>query len=304
MGQMGRKLSVASCELPVLILLLLADLTCQKSPARTAPNSTAKHPTVASLVPAATDLIVQMGLADHLVGISNYDDTAALGLTPLPRVGDYQNIDWERVNHIRPDILIIFESPDRVPAGLRQRAEAMHMRLVNVRTETIANIAAETRRLGDLLGEKAKANDAVNRFQNRLDAIRHRVAGLPKVRTLLVRDPATLAVVGADNFLDDALKIAGGENVISARGWPNIDRETLRALRPQAVIVLLTEQTPQARAAAQKFLDSVSTPSCRTSLIAHWYVQQSSFYVTDVAEQLADDLHPRSPASVPAERRP
>jgi ABC-type Fe3+-hydroxamate transport system substrate-binding protein len=292
------------CWKPAILFLISLVLSSCRRGAEPAKAPSAVHPTVASLVPAATDLITQMGLADHLVGISNYDNAADLGLTGLPHVGDYQTIDWERLNQIRPDILVIFESPDRVPAGLRQRADAMHMQLINVRTETIADIVKQARRLGGLLGERAKADAAVDDFQNHLQAIRRRTARLPTVRTLLVRDPATLAVVGTHNFLDDALKIAGGENVIKARGWPNIDREMLQALKPRVIIALLTERTPQVQAAARVFLDSQKSPTCRTGLIAHWYTQQSSFYVADIAEQLADELHPQSAATAPAEGRP
>src|SRR5205807_2554340 len=44
---------------------------------------------VASLAPAATDLILGMGAGDHLVAVSNYD-AAEIGGRKLPQVGDYQ----------------------------------------------------------------------------------------------------------------------------------------------------------------------------------------------------------------------
>ena len=241
-----------------------------------------------------------MGLANHLVAISNYDDAIDLHLSHLPRAGDYQSIDWERLSQVRPDILIIFESPERVPAGLSEHANALHTQLVNVRTETITDIIAEARRLGGLLGEQTKSNQAIANFQNDLDALRHRTARLPKTRTLLVIDPQTLGVVGTHNFLDDALQIAGGENVIHAIGWPSIDREMLQSLHPQVIIALITEESPQSRAIAQKFLDSQTSPSCRTALIAHWYAQQSSFSVANIAEELAHVLHPNPPATAPS----
>ncbi|HEY1684639.1 MAG TPA: ABC transporter substrate-binding protein [Tepidisphaeraceae bacterium] len=282
----------------LLSIWLISLASCQKNQIVSPENSNTKHPTVASLVPAATDLIVQMGLSDHLVGISNYDNAADLHLTGLPRVGDYQAIDWERLAEIRPDILVIFEAPSRVPAGLSEHANSLHIQLVNVRTETMTDIIAESRRLGMLLNEKTKAEEALTTFQTRLHAIRKRTSKLPKVRTLLVLDPSTLGVVGAHNFLNDALQIAGGQNVIQATGWPSIDREMLQSLKPQVIVALIAEQTPQAMAEAQKFLDEQNSPTCRSALIARWYAQQSSFSVADIAEELADILHPR-PATLP-----
>src|SRR5437016_333708 len=49
-------------------------------------------PRIASLVPAATDLIVAMGAGDHLVAVSDYDQDPRVA--NLPRVGAYQTIDW------------------------------------------------------------------------------------------------------------------------------------------------------------------------------------------------------------------
>src|ERR1700744_3416424 len=64
----------------------------------------AKHPTVASMVPAATDILLGMGAGDHLVAVSNYD-TANPGAARLPRVGDYQNTDWEKLASLKPDVI-------------------------------------------------------------------------------------------------------------------------------------------------------------------------------------------------------
>src|SRR4051794_4265348 len=73
------------------------------------PPSQKKSPTVASLVPAATDLIVGMGAGDHLVAVSNYDLGAEVA--GLPKVGDYQSIDWEKLTVLRPNVLISFYGP-------------------------------------------------------------------------------------------------------------------------------------------------------------------------------------------------
>src|SRR5205814_2156666 len=141
---------------PILILvvtIVTVVLGCQKPPAA---KSSAKSPKVASLVPAATDLIVGMGAADHLVAVSTFD-TRRAEIKELPRVGDYQQIDWERLGVIRPDVMIVFMSPQRMPAAVRQRAEEMKIQLVNVRTERLDDIFAELTNLGNLLHEPEKA---------------------------------------------------------------------------------------------------------------------------------------------------
>src|ERR1700733_12229278 len=80
------------------LLVLLLIVGCSRS---SPPPSSAKSPKIASLVPAATDLIVGMNAADHLVAVSNWD-TNRPEIAGLPRVGDYQTTDWEKLAQLQP----------------------------------------------------------------------------------------------------------------------------------------------------------------------------------------------------------
>jgi iron complex transport system substrate-binding protein len=237
-----------------------------------------------------------MGAGDHLVAVSNYDDTQREGLRGLPKVGDYQAIDWERLHQLRPNVMVIFQSPDRVPAGLKQKADELGVKLVNVRTETLDDIFTESRKLGGLVGETAKADAAIARTQARLDAVRQRVAGKPKVRTLIAREAGGSGVVGRDNFINDLLEIAGGENVITTPGWPNIDGETLVSLKPDAVIHLLSGEPEHVLAEARAFWKSQpNVPAERNGRVYYlneWYSQVPGSHVAELAEKMADALHP------------
>ena len=224
-------------RLILFVVVLLAGLSCERDqPAAADDHGPIK---VASLVPAATDLIVGMGAGDHLVAVSSFDTDQLEAIAGLPRVGDYQNIDWERLQQLRPDVLVIFQSPDRVSPGVRQRAEALGVELVNVRPETLANTLDEIDRLGRLIGQEQKATALRASMEQRLDAVRQRVAGKPPVRTLIVMNEQATFAVGRSTFLNDLLEIAGGVNVIETDGWPTIDREQRMALAPEATIVLL-----------------------------------------------------------------
>lgn len=261
--------------------------------------SAAHSPVVASLVPAATDLILCIGAGDHLAGISNFDHDRP-ELAGLPRVGDYQSVDWERLGVIRPQILFIFQKPDRIPEGMRQKADDLGIRLINVRTERLEDVFAAMKMLGDELNERDKADAAIGRLRSRLDRVHQRVAGLAPVKTLFVFDAAARNVVGPDTWLDDLLTLAGGTNAAAEfnNRYPEIDPEKLKALAPQAIIQLLPEATPQVLQQAQKRwesltgLDAVKNERIRT--LTDWYIMQPGCRVGDLAEQFADFLHPQS----------
>src|SRR5262249_36654038 len=100
-------------------------------PASPQPATAPGKVTVASLVPAATDVIVNIGAADHLVAISNWDPKTP-DLDRLPRVGDYRTVDWEKLAEVKPALMIVQFAPGKMPAGLEDKAKASGIKLLNV----------------------------------------------------------------------------------------------------------------------------------------------------------------------------
>src|SRR5687767_6500759 len=130
-----------------LTLLLACVVGCDRSGT---PTSSSKHRKIASLVPAATDMLLGMDAADHLVAVSNYDTAAAV--KDLPRVGDYQTTDWETLARLRPDAMIIQLTPERVPQGLKDRAKQLNIELVNVKIDRLEHVFDAMQQLGVVAG--------------------------------------------------------------------------------------------------------------------------------------------------------
>lgn len=281
--------------LAATIFVALLSLTgCERS--QPATSKQAKHPTIASLVPAATDLILAMDAADHLVGVSNFcgDRESIRG---LPRVGDYQTVNWETLAEIRPDVLVHQAKPDRLPPGLMTRAEALNIKLLNIQIEQIDDIFRAIETLGGAIEETPKATAVIQRLRGQLAHVQEKVADKPTVRTLLVRDETGLAVIGRETFVDDALTIAGGENVIApgTHRYPNIDQEMLLSLAPDAIIQLLPDASQQvldeARRVWTTMPDLPAVKNGRVYVMTEWFVLQPGNRVGDVAEMFAEKLH-------------
>jgi cobalamin transport system substrate-binding protein len=282
---------------PIILLLYLAQLALAANPPKPA-----AQPLVASVVPAATDLIVGMGAGDHLVGVSNYDDTTRPELSHLPRIGDYQTIDWERLRILKPRILIIFQSPDRISPGVKERAAKLNLKLVNVHPETLDDVYTELKNLGEILNEPSKAKEAAQKLETDLQSIRDSVKDKPKVRTLILRDETATATVGRGTFLNDILELSGGKNAIEDNGWPTIDRERLTALNPDAIIILLSASPPQlekqATATLQRMPHLTAVKTQKIKIINLWYSQQPGLHLSDLAKEFANFLHPEPSAQL------
>jgi iron complex transport system substrate-binding protein len=266
-----------------------------------APTQSAKSPTIASLVPAATDLLVGMGAGDHLLAVSNWDrDTNAV--KGLPRVGDYQTIDWEKLAQLRPQFMITQFGSDRLPAGLSDKANRFGIKLMNVQIERVQDVLMMIESLGNAVNEPAKAAAAQRRLRDQLTGVSHRVQGLPRVPALIVIDDQGEAVIGSDTFLDDLLRIAGGTNVVaSMRRYPSIDREQLLKFAPEVVIQILPDAAPNVLAQANTFWQSVpdvpAVKNHRVYPITDGSALLPGLAIGDLAEKFADLLHPRAPTT-------
>jgi iron complex transport system substrate-binding protein len=285
----------------IFIVLWLAIAGCKQREAATS-DAPATAPTsrpfvrVASLVPAATDLILSMGAGDHLVAVSNYDRNRT-GAKGLPAVGDYLSTDWEQLAVLRPGVMIVAIAPDRMSAGLKQRAGELGIRLVNAKIDRLKDLFAAIDTLGQAIGEPAKAAALDKKLHAQLNAVRQSVAGQPPVKTLIVMDENATSTVGRDNFVNDLLEIAGGENALAAGqgAYPTIDREMLMSLRPDAVLQLMPEAPAQVLATARGVWKTMpqlpAVQQNRICVLSDWYVLLPGGHVGELAEAFARCLH-------------
>ena len=271
-----------------------------------APTSSAKSPTVASLVPAATEMILSMGAGDHLVAVSDFDqgpDVAA-----LPRVGGYNSTDWEKLSQIRPNVIVSFYG-ERTPPGFVEHCDELGIRQVNVKLHRLSDIYDAVIELGKACDEQTKATTEVARVRDRVDRVHHLVEGRTPVSALIVTKAAPVALAGRDTFLDDLLHEAGGTNAITSDGYIKLDREAIAALSPQVVLLLLPDASADEVAAAKAFWDAFPTMPAvkdhRVWAFTQSYIQHSGPHVADVAEKFAAALHPEAvPASNPSPTEP
>lgn len=292
----------------IFFLLAMAGQGCgqESSPPPVQTDVKIEKPTVASLVPAATELLLGMGAADQVIAVSNFDADRE-GTAGLPRVGDYRTVDWEKLSELRPDIMIIQVRPDKLDPGLAQRAEQMNIRLVNVSIYRLEDIFTTIQVIGEAVDRPEEAAAAAKKLRDQLDAVRRRVKGRELARTLISIGESPLSTAGGGTFVDDLLEIAGGKNVIQGgfNSYPTIDREMLLQHDPDTVLQLLPDASQQVMEQAAQFWKSMPQLSAvkrdRVYFLMEWYLLLPGLRVGDVAERFAERLHPAAPPAARVE---
>ena len=178
---------------------------------------------IVSLVPAVTEMLFAIGAGPQVVAVSSYDDFPPQ-VKMLPRVGALLDPDVERILTMRPDLVITYGSQTQLESQMTRAG----ITSFSYRHGGITTVLDTLRDLGIVTGRTAEAERAVREIRARLDAVRARVQGRSRPRTLLVfeRQPKTLQqmyVSGGRGFLHEMLAAAGGVNVFA-----DVDREAVQ----------------------------------------------------------------------------
>ena len=228
---------------------------------------------IVSIVPAVTEMLFAMGAGPQVVAVSSYDEFPP-EVKSLPRVGALLDPDVERILALRPDLVIAYGSQ----TDLQGQLERARIPVFSYRHGGLEGMFQTIAALGTATGHQADANRLDRRLRIELDAVRARVKGRRRPRTLLVfeRDPATLRgiyVSGGRGFLHEMLDVAGGENVFAdvLREAVQPSQETLLTRAPDVIIeVRASGLLAAADAAADErtvWAQLASVPAVRTRRI-------------------------------------
>jgi iron complex transport system substrate-binding protein len=176
---------------------------------------------IISLVPNVTEILFAIGAGPQVVAVSNYD-VEPPEVRSLPTVGALIDPDTEKIISLRPDLVITYGSQTELQAQLTRAS----IPFFDYRHAGLDHIMVTMRALGARTGHVDQAEKAARGLQTAIDAVKSRVAGKTRPRTLLVfgREPGSLRNIYASagrGFLHDMLVVAGGEDVLN-----DIDKES------------------------------------------------------------------------------
>jgi cobalamin transport system substrate-binding protein len=221
------------------VVKLLATLASLVVMFATTGAQTASQPRrIVSLVPATTEMLFAMAAGDRVVGVSNYDRYPPQ-VEQLQRVGGLLDPNVERLLALKPDLVIVYDTQ----TDLKRQLERANVPMFHYVHRGLPDILSTMRALGDRVGAKTAAESAAARIEQQLAAVRTRVAGRPRPKTLLVfgREQGSLRHVNASGgygFLHDILELAGGSDVLGDLHQQSVDMSTEMILTRAPEVIL------------------------------------------------------------------
>jgi iron complex transport system substrate-binding protein len=256
------------------------------------PRSDASTPRTVSFSPAVTEMLFNMGLGDHIVGVTTYCKPP--GNVKIPIVGNDRNITAEPILAVMPDILITQSDPRKFETVGRL---SPNTRIEYVRIETFGDIADAMVRIATLMGDPARGDIARSEFLTGLEKVRRRVAGRPKPRVIFIMGHHDPSSAGRETFINELIEVAGGVNIAAEKydGWKKIDIESLLTLKPD--VIVCESQASVADEARQYWskLTAASLNKVRVHVVTdkRWTIPTGRMGDT-FAPMMADLIHPET----------
>ena len=271
---------------------------------------------ICSLLPSATEIVADLGLVDSLVGISEECDwppeVRGLAVVTASRVdttrltsleideavreavGDGRPlyaIDRSLLETLEPDLILTQNlcAVCAVSADNLSELCATDAEVVALDAHTLAEIEERIRSLADLLGVPARGRTVVVEMEEKIAAVRARVADAPSRWVFVAEWLAPPYAAG--HWIPEMVAIAGGRDVLGQAGAPSYPTswETVQETRPELVVVAPCGFDHE-RAAREATLLPVA---CRAVAVdSNAYYARPAPRLADGIAQLAFLIHP------------
>ena len=279
-----------------LAFVLLSN--CTNSPPK--PELEQNRPTrIVSISPSVTEILYGIGSWSQVIAVSEYC-TYPADVVNKPRVSGWGSTNLEQVAALKPDIVI---GVDAQEPFLRDKLNAIGVRSLFVKSQTLTDIYAAIEQIGKTVGHASEAAELAAHTRNEVEQVKAALADRPRIRVLCVVDrvPGTLRdiyVATRGSFLDEMVNIAGGEPIApqANSGYGKITKEAVLSLDPEVIIDMV--QTPKGRLAEnpvqvwRELSEVHAVQAGRVFSMGHDTTIHPSQFVAQTTRRFAHYIHP------------
>lgn len=192
---------------------------------------------IISLVPSLTELIIDLGLADRLIGRTRFCIHPVEVVDEIAIIGGTKNPNIEKIKALQPDFILANKEENR-QEDIEDLQKDFYVHLTEI--DTIEDALIAIIEIGTQLGAKEKAEDLVQQIQN----ILFQKAYYKPLRTAYFIWKEPWMVAGSSTYIHEIMKEWGLENIFSNQSrYPEIDLSVLKDESPD-LIILSSEPYP------------------------------------------------------------
>ena len=184
---------------------------------------------IVSLVPSQTELLVDLGLRERIVGVTKFCIHPKGLKKEKTVIGGTKNFYFDKIDALNPD-LIIGNKEENYQEGIERLAEKYPVWISDI--YTLDDAYRMIGRIGELTDTSIKAKEVVSEIKEGLEKdFKFKGSAV----YLIWKDP--FIAVGSNTFIDSLLDKAGFKNLIPESRYPEIDLEQIVNLNPEFLLL-------------------------------------------------------------------
>jgi ABC-type Fe3+-hydroxamate transport system substrate-binding protein len=244
---------------------------------------------IVSLNPTTTEILFAIGANDRLVGRSQWDVFPAAA-RDVPSVGMAIRPNVEAVLAVHPDLVVLYASADNRAAFDRFRQAGITT--VAFKIDSIAQFARDTRLLGVLTGDSARAATTVDTVMATLARVRAATKNLPHPTVFLHAWDKPIIALGGGSFMSELAEIAGARNIYADIPGPSATVALEDVVKRNPDYVLLSPDAAPKVRASDTWRAIPAVRQGRLLVYDTLLVGRPSVLLGAAAKSLADLIHP------------
>ncbi|MGY4639988.1 cobalamin-binding protein [Pseudomonas sp. TE24901] len=191
---------------------------------------------VISLAPSLSEIVVELGAADQLVGVLDGGDRPA-ALASVPSVGHYGQLDMERLLSLKPDLILLW--PGSVGPAQREQLQRLNIPVYVAEPYSLEQLTTQVQAIADQLGRAEAGRQLAAQLHQRLAELRQRYQRAEPLRVFYQVWNQPLYTVGGGQIISDALSVCGARNVFDDLKLPapQVSIESVLQRDPQMILV-------------------------------------------------------------------
>jgi iron complex transport system substrate-binding protein len=244
---------------------------------------------IVSLNPTTTEVLFAIGAGSRVVGRSMYDAFPESALA-VPSLGAALRPNVEAIIGVRPDLVVLYASQDNRAAADRLRQAGIPT--AALRIDSIAQFERDTRMLGRMTRDSARAAAVVDSVRATLDRVRAATRSLPRPTVFFHTWDRPLITIGGGSFLNELVDIAGGRNVYADLPGPSGIVTIEDVVRRNPTFVLASPITAASIRSDPRWQAVPAVRAGHVLVFDTTIVGRPSVTLGAAARSLADLLHP------------
>lgn len=194
------------------------------------------EPRIVALAPHIVEMLFDIGAGDNIVGTVAYADYPAAALN-IPRIGGYHGIQIEKVLALKPDLVIVWQSGNKV-SDIEQM-EKMGLKIIYSQPDKIEDVARELRKFGQVTGHEAQAEAVASRYLQRLEKLRQQHVNIKPIKVFYQLWPEPMRTINKETLINQLIEVCQGQNVFADNPtpYPQIGIENVIVAQPEIIIL-------------------------------------------------------------------